>query len=671
MLLELTTAIGSPFDIRRVTVHETIGAPFTIDIFAVSTQYNIDLEGVVGQPAAFRAEVGHSLLGPVTRGWSGYVSTIEQVHGMKTGRDGTNPVSTYFLRIVPQLWLLTQRSNYRIYQHLSIPDIVDKLLGEWHLEPVWKIDRGSYPKLEYKCQYGESDFAFYSRLLEEAGIAQLHMEIDGLTKLVLSDKPSTHPLRTQKPIAYVDNHSEATGNEYVENVRLKHEVRPGAQQIIDYDFRNPSFRLFGEAKKSAAPENFYEQYEYQPGGFLIEGKGGGTPTADDKGVYRYDGNYGTGRAQRALDAERTGKRLVQFDTNVLQLQPGTVFSIDGAPHDSLSQQLLLVSFELHAEPNQEWVMRCSATFTKDPYKPAIRTPKPEVRGVQSATVVGPQGQEIHTDEFGRVRVQFPWDREGKMNDESSCWIRVNQGWAGTGFGMINIPRIGQEVLVGFLDGDPDQPMVVGRVFNALNPVPYKLPDNKTISGWKTNSSPTNGGYNEIKLEDRADKELLYVQAQRDLHALVKRDETHRIERKHHRTVVDDQHFIVKKNKKELVEIDDHLHVKGDRYQKIDESTSLTIGVDQDEKIGNKHALEAGNEIHLKAGSKVVMEAGSSLTIKGPGGFIHIHAGGIDIVGTLVKINSGGSAGTGSGAVPTEPKDAEEALPKDRWEDIGD
>jgi type VI secretion system secreted protein VgrG len=313
-------------------------------------------------------------------------------------------------------------------------------------------------------------------------------------------------------------------------------------------------------------------------------------------------------------------------------------------------------------------MTARAVFQADPYRPSNKTPKPRVYGVQSATVVGPRGQEIHVDEFARVRVQFPWDREGKNDEDSSCWVRVSQGWAGTGFGMIIIPRIGQEVLVGFLDGDPDQPLIVGRVFNAVNPVPYKLPENKTVSGWKTNSSPTNGGYNEFKLEDKANKELIYLQAQRDMHALVKRDETERIERHHHRTVLENQDFIVKKNKKELIFIDDHLHVKGDRYQKIDKSTAITIGVDRDEKVGNKHALDAGKEIHLKAGTKVVIEAGSRLTIKGSGGFLDIHPGGIDIVGTLVKINSGGSAGTGSGAEPKDPIDAEEAFPKDVGQD---
>ncbi len=329
--------------------------------------------------------------------------------------------------------------------------------------------------------------------------------------------------------------------------------------------------------------------------------------------------------------------------------------------------------------------------------------------MQSAIVTGPPGEEIHTDEHGRVRVQFPWDREGKFDDDSSCWIRVSQGWAGTGFGMINLPRVGQEVLVGFLDGDPDQPVVVGRVFNAIEQVPYKLPDNKTVSGWKTNSSPGGGGYNEIKLGGQAralEGPHLHPgpaqpatsssrttrrspsattgrssssstswrppaqphrghrrQPHRDHGAnrvpsiggnrqkLIQNDETERTQRHHHGTVAGNQDLVVKLTKKELVLGNDHLHVKTDRMQKVDGTTSLTVGVDQEEKVGNKHALEAGKEIHLKAGQTLVIEAGSRLTVKGPGGFIDIHSGGIDIVGTLVKINSGGSACSALAAAP--------------------
>jgi len=670
MLLDLTTDIGKVFDVRRVSLTEGINTPFSIDIVCVADLHNIDLEAVVGRFATLRATIGS-----FQRTWTGWVSNAEQMHGMERGPDGTVPLSTYFIRIVPEIWLLKQRTNYKIYQRLSIPEIIDELLDKWELETprVWRIHRDQYPKLEYKCQYNETDFQFLSRLLEEAGITYLLMDLDGRTSLVFNDQPTGEPLR-KDAIPYKDTNLSAVGQPFVEKLQLRHDVRPGAFKIIDYDFRNPSYRLFGDAKEIPGPEARYEQVKYEPGGFLIESKPSDTPTADENKAWRRDAKFGGVRAQRALDGGRGGKRHIEFDTNVLDLQPGTVFKVEHHPHPSLEKPLMITAFELNADRIGEWHMRGTAIFADDPYRPARHTAKPLANAVQSATVVGPPGQEIHTDEFGRVRVQFPWDRDGAFDNDAGCWIRVNQGWAGTGFGMINIPRIGQEVMIGFMDGDPDVPVIVGRLFNQLNPVPYKLPEHKTISGWRTNSTPTtptNVGYNEIKLEDRAQKELFYVQAQRDLHALIKRDETRRIDRKHHRTVVDDQHLQVKKIKKEWIQVDDHLHVQGDRFQQIDKSTSMQIGIDRDEKVGNKHALEVGKEIHMKSGHDVVIEAGDSLTIKGPGGFIRIHETGIDIVGLIVNINSGGTPGVGSGAHPTTPMDAEEAIPRCWSEEIED
>ena len=662
--LALTTAVGSPFDIRQFSVRESLSNAFEIELTAVAEDPNIDLEAVVGRPASFHLEHGYVHASVGQRTWSGIVAHVEQIQGL-AHKEGSKPQSTYSVRIVPKLWLLKQRKNHRIFQHINIPDIVDKLLGEWSIKPTWKIDRGTYPKLEYKVQYGETDWSFLNRLLEEAGITFYFGAGESGGELVLSDQVNEPPKRQGPAIVYEDSPTESAEREFVTKLRVSHEVRPGAHQTVDYDFRNPSFRLFAEAPKAGAPESFYEQYEYIPGSFLVEGqKGGNTPTADDKGTARYEANYGKPRTERALFADRASRRVVTFETNVVDISPGTGFSIENHPHDSVGQPLLTRGMELSGKVGDKWDIVVHAIFKQDPYRPPVKTPKPKVYGVQSATVVGPQGQEIYTDEFGRVRVQFPWDREGQFDDNSSTWIRVSQGWSGTGFGMVIIPRIRQEVLVGFLDGDPEQPIIVGRSFNAVNPAPYKLPENKTVSGWKTNSSPSNGGYNEMKLEDKANKELIYLQAQRDFHALTKRDATERVERHHHHTVLENQHLIVKKIKKELIEVDDHLHVKGDRLQKIDKSTSLDVGTDQQEKVGNKHALEAGKEIHLKAGTNVVIEAGSRLTLKGPGGFVDIHSGGIDIVGTMVKINSGGSAGSGSGSSPKAPADAEEALPKD-------
>ena len=711
-ILELQFACGEDsLSVRRFNVHEAISGLFTASVWARSENPAIDLESLVGKPASFAVASGLKFALRSARRWQGVCSFVEQVQAEPTG------LSTYHLRIVPTLWLLSHRCNHRIYQHLSIPDITDKLLDEWGIDRAWTIDRGAYPKLEFKVQYGESDYTFLCRLFEEAGISFTFPDENG-SQLTLSDKMHAGPPRAV-PLPFVDNPSEAAEQEYVTQVRLAHEVRPGAHTIRDHDFRNPAFALFGEAPKAEGPEARYEQYHYQPGAFLIEtSKGGGTPVADDKGIARRDQKYGNALAERALLGARSDKRHVGFATNALDLGAGDVFLISGHPHAEISEgkKLLLTDFSLEGAPGEEWSMSGIAVFADQPHRPAHRTPKPEVTAVQSATIVGPAGQEIHTDEFGRVRVQFPWDREGQSDNKSSCWMRVSQGWAGVGWGMITIPRIGQEVLVGFLGGDPDQPIVVGRVYNNTQRVPYKLPDHKTRSTWKSDSSPGSGGFNEIMFEDLADKELVWVQAQKDLRKLVKNDEAitvgnnrqklvkanelettganrtevtgaNRIEitDKNRTTIVGgnesklvkgtetertegdlllrvggDQHIIIKQVKRELIEGDSHLRVKGDRNEQVDQTTSLTAGGLQI-KVGSKHGLHAGEEIHIKAGTALIIEAAEDLTLKGPGGFIRIDAGGVTIKGTMVRINSGGSAGSGSGVSATAPEDATEAV----------
>jgi type VI secretion system secreted protein VgrG len=718
-VLDLSFASGeTSLSVRRVQIHEGVSTLFTLSVWARSPSFDLDLESLVGQPAAFQLVHGTAnVAGQGSRRWSGVVSFIEQVQGEAT-TPGSKPLSTYYLRIMPRLWLLTQRQNYRIYQHLSIPDISDKLLAEWGLQAVWQINKGSYPKLEYKVQYGESDFAFLTRLWEEAGIAFVFPDDEEGKKIILGDKLQEGPVREGAPIPYVDNPSTAAEKEFVSKVRLAHEVRPGAHTIRDYDFRRPSFPLFGEAPKATGLEANYEQYHYQPHGLLVEpGKASDTPTADDKGIARHEQKAGHDRADRTLAGTRTGKVLVAFETNVVDLYPGQRFSMDHHPHAELdsSKKLLITEFSLEATPGGEWHMEASAVFSEVPYRPAVRTPKPKINSVQSATVVGPGGQEIHTDEFGRIRVQFPWDREGKNDDGSSCWIRVSQGWAGTGYGMMVIPRIGHEVLVGFLNGDPDAPIVVGRVFNATQRVPYKLPDHKTRSTWKSDSSMGSDGFNEIMFEDLKDTELVYVQAQKNLRKLVKNDETitvgnnrqklvimnelettgvnrtevtgvnrteitggnrmtmiggnrekliygdeiEKTDGKQTVTIGQDQDITVQQNKREHIVGNSHLRVAGTRRQRIDGIQSLSVGQDQQEQVGRNHALKAGNEIHLVAGSNMVFES-RDLTIKGPGGFIRIDAGGITIKGTKVWINSGGAPGAGSGSHPEPAERAEEA-----------
>ncbi len=718
-VLELSFEAGeTSLSVRRFSVQEAISTLFTVSVWARSRNDSLDLDSIVGKAASLRVVAGYkwALMG-AARYWTGVCSYMEQVQAEPTG------LSTYYLRIVPRAWLMTQRRGHRIYQHLAIPDIVDELLGEWGIAPVWQIDRDRYPKLEYKVQYGESDYAFMSRLLEEAGIAFVFPDDDAKGSVfTLSDKLHSGKPRPAPPIHFVDHPSQAAEREFVTDVRIAAEVRPGAHTVRDYDFRNPAFQLFGEATKAPSPEDLYEQYHYNPGAFLVEGgKGGDTPAADDRGVARYDQKYGNELSERALLSTRADRRSVSFDTNAIDLWPGQICSIENHPHAELGveQRLLVAEFSAQGAPDEEWSMSARTLFVdaKAPHRPPLKTPKPVVYGVQSATVVGPQGQEIHTDEFGRVRVQFPWDREGKLDDRSSCWIRVSQGWAGTGFGMIMLPRIGQEVLVGFLEGDPDQPIIVGRVYNATNQVPYKLPQHKTRSTWKSDSSLGGGGFNEIMFEDLKGKELVYVQAQKNLRKLVKNDETitiganrqkyvlvnetetiganrtevtganrteitganrttviggnrskqiagDEIERTDGNLVIyigKNQDITIQQTKREQIEGDSHLRVRGKRNQRIDGNQSLTVKKNRQERVGKNHAMEVGEEIHLKAGTALVIEAAKDVTLKGPGGFIRIDASGITIKGIIVNINSGGTPGSGSGASPEEPAEAVEAV----------
>ncbi len=678
--LELSLASGQrDLYVRRFAVRESVSTLFSIHLMVRSPDHSLDLGAAVGYPAGFRLHAGYAhVLGGATRTWTGIVARAEQAQALQevSGEDG---LSTYHIHIVPELWLLTQRRGNRIFQQVSIPDIVDKILGEWNIRPVWRIQRDEYPKLDYKVQYGETDYAFVCRLVEEAGIAYTLTENpESGTTLIFADRIQTNPARGGPPIPYVDNPNEAAEKEFISRVRFGREVRPGAATFRDYDPRKPDLALFAKAEPKGGIEGRMEQYHYDAGSFLVDtGKAEGTPTADDRGFARHDGKYGTGLSTRVLEAERTGERMVSFAANTFDLAPGVVFSMARHPHASLSesQKFLVVGASIEGTDTGDFSYFGHAFFADAPYRPARQTPKPRVNGLQSATVVGPSGQEIHTDEFGRVRVQFHWDREGQKDEQSSCWIRVSQGWGGMGYGMVTLPRIGHEVLVSFLEGDPDHPIVVGRVYNAAQQVPYKLPQDKTRSTWKSDSSLGSDGFNEVMFEDLAQKELVWQQAQKDRNRnvindefativhdrqkLVKNDESEQTLGNRKFWVGKDYDEITKQNKNETYNKNVHLVVKGSRREKIDGKQSFTVKKSRHEKVEGRSALSAGKEIHHVAGEEWVGEAGGAATIKAPGGFIKIDGAGVTISGTMVWINERGEPGDGSGSKPEPPFEEKE------------
>jgi type VI secretion system secreted protein VgrG len=555
-------------------------------------------------------------------------------------------LSTYELRIVPALWLLTQRTNHRVFQHASVPEIGDKLLREWGIPAAWHVDRSAHPRLEYRVQHGESDFAFLSRLLEEAGIAYTFGEGDGPAVSFFDAIESSEP-RPGGPLPFEDQPNAGAQREFVTGVRIAHEVRPGRLTLRDFDFRRkPDIPLFAAA--GSPEEARLEQHLYWPGSFFAEGaRPGDTPVADDKGVSRAQEKVGKEQAERALAAARSSQRHVAFGTNAIDLRPGTVFSIAGHAHGDLApgHRLLVTELRIEGAHDSEWTIEGSATLADVPYRPPRTTPKPVVQGVESAVVVGPPGEEIFTDELGRVRVQFPWDREGDFDDDSSCWIRVSQGWAGAGYGMIALPRVGQEVVVGFFGGDPDQPILVGRVFNNTARVPNKLPESRTQTTWRSASSPGGDGWNEITFEDAKGRERLFVQAERDLEKIVKANESEEIGGSATRRVAGSETVEIGAAQTILVGAGRSVAVGGDDEITVGLRHAVTIAPGADSQDGlPPTGLEVANrKIILSTGEATLTLEGPNITLEAAASILLNAAASITVTGRAdIRVAAGAS-----------------------------
>jgi type VI secretion system secreted protein VgrG len=594
--LAVTVASGDALDVRELSVEEAMSTLFTVTLDVVAENPDLDFEAIVGKDASFTLH-GRAGGGVGARTWTGVCNELYQLRVEESG------LSTYRLRIVPTLWLATQRRNYRMFQQLSELEIVEKILGEWGISPEKKLT-GTYKKRKYRVQYGETDFAFLSRMLEDAGICFHFAESEGKSQLVLADAPQTADPRSPQ-IAFRDAPT-AADKEHVTAVRVGRQIRPGRYTLRDHDYRRPpSYELVASAgAASGGVEDRLERYHYTPGAFLFEsGQGDDTPHADDKGRHRADEAEGKKIAQKRLDAKRGSSQSVLFETNVIDLAPGVVMSMLDHPRRDLGpdERLLVVRSQLRGGVDREPTHHVETYRASFPYRPDLVTPKPKVQGVESATVVGPPGEEIHTDEFGRVRVHFHWDRESKMDDNSSCWIHVSQPWGGAGFGGMNLPRVGQEVIVDFLGGDPDRPVIVGRVYTNVQKVPYKLPDARTQSGWKSNSTNQTGGYNELMFEDAAGGELVRMQAERDMTKLVKRDEQSTVGNNRTRVVHNDESVTIGNDRTKVVKRNEDVtvgqnltkNVVANERETTGASRTITVGVNRTAQVGGVDATLVG------------------------------------------------------------------------------
>ncbi len=573
--------------------------------------------------------------------------------------------SIYHATIVPNVWLLTQKTQSRIFQHKSIRDILDEVLSDF----TRSIElTGTYEPRNYIVQYRETDWDFLSRLMEEEGIYYYFVHDGQMEKLIISDSPQSN-IECPNNATFPFHYEELEDDKLVTSIKTWHTdnvLQTGKVTLWDYNFQLPTQNLDIEqpSRFTVGDNQKLEMYDF-PGGYAnnydgIE-KGGGESAGDLQKIYP-DRQNTAKVLMEALDA----KYEVSFGSSQCSpMTAGHKFTMTGNPQSELNRSYLLtsISHDAYQHPDyfddRELDKPYTNTFECIPhggdvpaFRPGRKTEKPTIYGSQTAVVVGPGGEEIFTDKYGRVKVQFKWDRASQADATSSCWVRVAQSWAGNKWGSMYIPRIGMEVLVHFIEGDPDQPIITGCVYNPETMPPYVLPDHKTKSGIKTNSSTGGGGFNELRFEDKKNEEQIFVHAEKNVDVRVKNDYLELIQH--------DRHLIIENEQFEEVHKDKHLKVKGDQNEEVSGSVSLKAGADLDQKISSNFALEAGQAVHIKAGMSAVIEAGTALTLKVGGNFININSGGIFIKGTMVMLNSGGAAGSGAGANPDPPKPPTEA-----------
>ena len=547
-LIAISTPLGKDvLLLRGFNGSEAISQLYHFELDLQSENNSIKFQDVVGKNVTLRiydADGGE-------RPWNGFISRFSQ--GAQDGR-----LTAYRAQMVPWLWFLTRTADCRIFQNQKAPDIIQKIFTDLSFHDFELRLYGTYTPRDYCVQYRETDFNFVSRLMEEEGICYYFEHQDGKHVLILADDSTAHKPCPNQKTARCGFYGQGItrGEDLVTEWHYQEEFRPGAWAQTDYNFETPSTSL----AVTVNGKNPYEIYEY-PGEHQV----------------RADGD----KLARIRLQEQTAPCMVSQGASTCRyFSSGFQFTLEDHYRSDLNQAYLLTAVRHMAAAGgghqvgggggQELTYRNSfdAIPFSTPFRPARVTPEPFVQGCQTAVVVGPGGEEIYTDKHGRVKVQFHWDREGKKNENSSCWIRVSHPWAGQGWGAISIPRIGQEVIVDFLEGDPDQPIITGRVYNAEQMPPFGMPAGAVVSGIKSNSTKGGGGFNEISLNDTKGNELINIHAQYDQQKLVKHDERVKIGNDRTEHVIRDEKITIDHDRTEEVKHDEKIKIGNDKAELV-------------------------------------------------------------------------------------------------------
>ncbi|CAH0235728.1 type VI secretion system tip protein VgrG [Pseudomonas brassicacearum] len=505
----------------------------------------------------------------------------------------------YQLLLRPWLWWLTLASNNRVFQNLVTSDIVTTIFKAHGFTDFQLKLTGSYTPREYCVQYGETDLAFVSRLMEEDGIFWFFSHEQGKHTLVLADNNDAFlPIPNGPTVNYLGQNIGERELHGIRSGQVCLQAVAGVYQATDYEFTTPTTSLYSQAEAVAGPSSMYEH----PGGYTAKAQGDAL-------------------TKQRVDGLRSQEKRFVGESDCRWLVPGYWFTLAGHEDTTLNIDWVVTSVS-HEASHDSYRNRFEAIPKATVYRPPRLTAKPRMH-TQTALVVGKTGEEIWTDEYGRIKLQFPWDRTGKNDETSSCWVRVVLPWSGKGFGMQFVPRIGQEVIVTFIDGDPDRPLVTGCVYNGDNALPYALPANQTQSGIKTNSSKGGGGFNELRFEDKKDAEEVFLQAQKDFNinvlndttATVGHDETLTVQNARTRTVKDGDETVTLEKGKRSVTIQtgsDSLDVKDTR--------TVTVGSDQTHSTGGNYAHKVTGDYSLTVDGNLTIKVSGTLTLQSGGSF---------------------------------------------------
>ncbi|EDK9041466.1 type VI secretion system tip protein VgrG [Salmonella enterica] len=589
--------------------------PDTLNLGYVSPAANLPLKPMVGKDLCVNIELD----GGGKRHISGLVTAARVV-----GHEGRSV--TYELRMEPWLKLLTHTSDYKAFQNKTVVDILDEVLAEYPY-PVEKRLVESYPVRTWQVQYGETDFDFLQRLMQEWGIYWWFEHSEDSHTLVLADAISAHKACPDSPLVEWHQEGLKLDKEFIHTITANESLRTGQWVLDDFDFTKPRSLLANTvANPRETGHATYEHYEW-PGDY-------------------FDKSEGEMLTRIRMEAQRSPGSRVLGGGNIRTLMTGYTFTLENYPTAEVNQEYLLMQTLLFVQDNaqhsgQDQHFTFSTRFelhpTREVFRPQRTVSKPHTKGPQSAIVTGPAGQEIWTDQCGRVKVQFGWDRCGKMDENSSCWIRVSYPWAGKGFGMIQIPRIGQEVLVDFKNGDPDLPIIVGRTYNQDTMPPWGLPGMASQSGIFSHSlygGPTNG--NMLRFDDKTGAEEVKFHAEKDLNTTVKNNETHTV-------MVDRTKTIIKNETNSIGE---------DRNTTVTKNDGLSVKLAQTINIGTTYRLDVGDQFTLRCGNAaLVLHKDGSIEFCGKQLMLHT-SDVMQLIGKGIDMNpDGGTAVTADDIAP--------------------